>query len=184
MAYKAGLKAGDYTILPVGGGNTFIASLQNNRIDAGMTTDPAVTQLVASGQGKVLVDMRRTDDTAKVLGGLYPASSLYMPSNWVASHHDVVQKLVNAFVKTLKYMHTHSAEQIADQMPKDYYGGDKALYVKALEASLPSFTPDGRMPKGGPETVLQVLSTFKPQVKAAHIDLSRTYTTAFVDAAK
>jgi len=91
---------------------------------------------------------------------------------------------VNAFVKTMKYMHTHSAEQIADQMPKDYYGGDKALYVKALEASLPSFTTDGRMPKGGPETVLQVLSTFKPQVKAAHIDLSKTYTTAFVDAAK
>jgi len=88
------------------------------------------------------------------------------------------------FVKTMKYMHTHSAEQIADQMPKDYYGGDKALYVKALEASLPSFTADGRMPKGGPDTVLQVLSTFKPQVKAAHIDLSKTYTTAFVDAAR
>lgn len=184
MAFKAGLKHGDYTILPVGGGNTFIASIQNNRIDAGMTTDPAATQLVASGQGKVLVDMRHPEPTAKVLGGLYPAASLYMPNAWVESHHDEVQKLVNAFVKTMKYMHTHSAEQIADQMPKDYFGGDKALYVKALEASLPSFTADGRMPKGGPDTVLQVLSTFKPQVKAAHIDLSKTYTTAFVDAAR
>ncbi|HEX7385730.1 MAG TPA: ABC transporter substrate-binding protein [Castellaniella sp.] len=184
MAYKAGLKHGDYTILPVGGGNTFIASIKNNRIDAGMTTDPGATQLVASGDGKILVDMRHPEPTAKVLGGLYPAASLYMPNSWVASHHDDVQKLVNAFVKTMKYMQTHTAAQIADQMPKDYYGGDKALYVKALEASLPSFTADGRMPKGGPETVLQVLSTFKPQVKAAHIDLSKTYTTAFVDAAK
>ncbi|HEX2519692.1 MAG TPA: ABC transporter substrate-binding protein, partial [Castellaniella sp.] len=102
MAFKAGLKHGDYTILPVGGGNTFIASIQNNRIDAGMTTDPAATQLVASGKGKVLVDMRHPEPTAKVLGGLYPAASLYMPNAWIESHHEEVQKLVNAFVKTMK----------------------------------------------------------------------------------
>ena len=184
MAYKAGLKHGDYSILPVGGGNTFIAAIQQNRIDAGMTTDPTATQLVARGEGKVLIDMRNPESTAKVLGGLYPASSLYMPNAWVSSHKADVQKLVNAFVKTMKFIHTHSAEEIADKMPKDYYGGDKAMYVKALKASLPAFTADGRMPKDGPATVLQVLATFKPQVKAAHIDLSKTYTTAFVDAAK
>lgn len=183
MAYKAGLRHGDYSILPVGGGNTFIAAIQQNRIDAGMTTDPAATQLVASGQGKVLVDLREPGPTANVLGGLYPASSLYMPNAWVESHKAEVQKLANAFVKTMAYIHTHTAAQIADQMPKDYYGGDKALYVKSLEASLPCFTADGRMPQGGPETVLQVLATFKPAVKAAHIDLSKTYTTAFVAAA-
>lgn len=183
MAYKAGLKHGEYTILPVGGGNTFIAAIQQGRIDAGMTTDPAATQLVASGQGKVLIDMREPGPTARVLGGVYPASSLYMPNAWVDSHKAEVQKLANAFVKTMKYIHTHSAQEIADHMPKDYYGGDKSMYVKALEASLPCFTADGRMPQGGPETVLQVLATFKPAVKAAHIDLSKTYTTAFVDVA-
>lgn len=183
MAYKAGLKHGEYTILPVGGGNTFIAAIQQGRIDAGMTTDPAATQLVASGQGKVLIDMREPGPTARVLGGVYPASSLYMPNAWVDSHKAEVQKLANAFVKTMKYIHTHSAQEIADHMPKDYYGGDKSMYVKSLEASLPCFTADGRMPQGGPETVLQVLATFKPAVKAAHIDLSKTYTTAFVDVA-
>lgn len=183
MAFKAGLKHGDYTILPVGGGNTFIASIQNNRIDAGMTTDPAATQLVASGQGKVLVDMRHPEPTAKVLGGLYPAASLYMPNAWINSHKAETQKLANAFVKTMKYIHTHTAEEIAAQMPKDYYAGNKDLYVSALKASMPMFTADGRMPEDGPPTVLKVLSTFKPQVKAAHIDLSKTYTTAFVDAA-
>ncbi|UHL65250.1 ABC transporter substrate-binding protein [Paralcaligenes sp. KSB-10] len=183
MAFVAGLKHGDYTILPVGAGNTFIASIQQNRIDAGMTTDPTVTQLVASGQGKVLVDMRTPADTEKALGGLYPAASLYMPNAWVDSHKAEAQKLANAFVKTMKYIHTHSAEEIADKMPKDYYAGNKDLYIKALKASMPMFTADGRMPENGPPTVLKVLSTFKPQVKAAHIDLSKTYTTAFVDAA-
>lgn len=183
MAAVSGLKHGQYTILPVGAGNTFIASIQQNRIDAGMTTDPTVTQLVTSGQAKVLVDMRTPEDTKKALGGLYPAASLYMPNAWINNHKAETQKLANAFVKTMKFIHTHTAEEIAAKMPKDYYAGNKDLYITALKASMPMFTSDGRMPEDGPPTVLKVLSTFKPQVKAAHIDLSKTYTTVFVDAA-
>jgi len=45
------------------------------------------------------------------------------------------------------------------------------------------FTPDGKMPDGGPKTVLAVLSAFSKSVKGKEIDLSRTYTTKYVDAA-
>jgi NitT/TauT family transport system substrate-binding protein len=40
------------------------------------------------------------------------------------------------------------------------------------------------MPPGGPETVLQVLSGFNPNVKGKHIDLAKTYTNEFVSQAK
>jgi NitT/TauT family transport system substrate-binding protein len=82
----------------------------------------------------------------------------------------------------MQYLSSHSAEEIADKMPRDYYGSGKALYVQALKSSLPMFTTDGKMPEGGPETVLKVLSAYKPEVKNAHIDLSKTYTNAFVTA--
>jgi NitT/TauT family transport system substrate-binding protein len=39
------------------------------------------------------------------------------------------------------------------------------------------------MPKDGPETVLKVLSSFDKTVQGKTIDLSKTYTTTFVDAA-
>jgi NitT/TauT family transport system substrate-binding protein len=45
------------------------------------------------------------------------------------------------------------------------------------------FTTDARMPAGGPETVLKVLAAYKPQVKSKNIDLSKTYTNAYLDAA-
>ena len=41
---------------------------------------------------------------------------------------------------------------------------------------------DGKMPADGPQTVLKVLSAFKPSVKGKHIDLSKTYTNEFVTA--
>jgi NitT/TauT family transport system substrate-binding protein len=49
---------------------------------------------------------------------------------------------------------------------------------------MPMYSPDGRMPKGGPEFVLSVLQQFDENVKDKQIDLSKTYTSEFVDAAK
>ncbi|TAM34169.1 MAG: ABC transporter substrate-binding protein [Burkholderiaceae bacterium] len=183
LAGRKGVPEADFSLLPVGAGNTFIAAIQQDRIQAGMTSEPTVSRLLKTGDAKVLVDLRTASDTEAALGGLYPASSLYVQNTWAESHKEEATKLARAFARTLAYIHTHTAEQIADLVPRDFYGNDKALYVTALKASLPMYTTDGRMPEGGPETVLKVLSAYKPLVKSAHIDLSKTYTNAYLPAA-
>jgi NitT/TauT family transport system substrate-binding protein len=149
-----------------------------------MTTEPTVSQMLKTGEAAVLVDMRSVEGTMKALGGLYPASSLYVQRSWLNSHKDDAAKLARAFVKTMRFIKTHSAAEIAEKMPKDYYGKNKELYVQALQNSLPMYSPDGKMPVGGPETVLSVLAGFNPNVKGKHIDLSRTYTNEFVSQVK
>jgi NitT/TauT family transport system substrate-binding protein len=160
---------------------SFIAAIKQSRIDAGMTTEPTVSKLLATGDAKVLVDMRSVEGTKAALGGTYPASSLYVQSAWADGHKAEAAKLAHAFVRTMQFIHTHSADEIAAKMPADYQK-DKALYVNALKASLPMYTVDGKMPADGPETVLKVLSGFNPSVKGKHVDLSKTYTNEFVAA--
>jgi len=184
LAVKNGVKLGEFTSVPVGAGGTFIAAMQHDKIQAGMTTEPTISRLLKTGEAAVLVDMRTIENTKAALGGTYPAASLYMQTAWVESHKDTVQKLANAFVKTLKFINTHSAEEIAEKMPKDYYAGDKESYVKALAAGKAMFTADGVMPEGGPETVLSVLSSFKKELQGKQIDLSKTFTTEFVKSVK
>jgi len=184
LADRQGVASKDYTLLPVGAGNTFIAAIKQDRIQAGMTTEPTVSELLKTGEAKVLVDLRTEEGSKASLGGLYPAASLYVQNAWADSHKAEATKLAHAFARTMAWIHSHSAEDIAEKMPKDYYGADKALYVSALKASLPMYTTDGRMPAGGPETVLKVLASYKPLVKSKNIDLSKTYTNAFLDAAK
>ena len=184
LADRQGVASKDYTLLPVGAGNTFIAAVKQDRIQAGMTTEPTVSELLKTGDAKVLVDLRTEEGSKASLGGLYPAASLYVQNAWADSHKAEAAKLAHAFARTMAWIHSHSAEEIADKMPKDYYGADKALYVAALKASLPMYTLDARMPAGGPETVLKVLASYKPLVKSKNIDLSKTYTNAFLDAAK
>jgi NitT/TauT family transport system substrate-binding protein len=182
LARLEGVPNSQYTLLPVGADNSFIAAIKQNRIDAGMTTEPTVSQLLKTGDAKVLIDMRTLEGTRAALGGTYPASSFYVQRAWAESHKSDAAKLSHAFAKTLNFIATHSAEDIAAKMPKDYYGSNKDLYIGALKASLPMFTKDGKMPADGPETVLRVLSAFNPSVKGKHIDLAKTYTNDFVAA--
>lgn len=182
LVERQGVAPKDYSLLPVGAGSTFIAAIKQDRIQAGMTTEPTVSELIKSGDGKVLVDLRNEKDTVAALGGIYPAASFYVQNAWAESHKAEATKLARAFARTMKWISTHSAEEIADKMPKDYYGNDKALYVTALQNSLPMYTNDGRMPAGGPEHVLQVLSAYKPLIKSKNIDLAKTYSNAYIPA--
>jgi NitT/TauT family transport system substrate-binding protein len=183
LAAQAGVAAGEYTPVKVGSGQTFIAPLKSGGIDAGMTTDPTVAQLTTTGQAKIMLDMRTEAGTRAALGGLYPATSLYMKCEIVQRYPDVVQKLANAFVSTLRWIKAHNADQIAAAMPPSYASGGKSLYVKAIKDSIGMFNEDGRMDPAGARNVLRILGSFSVNVKPRKDDivLSRTYTTAFVD---
>ncbi len=183
LLHNAGISADQVHFIPVGAGDTFIAALQQGKIDAGMTTEPTISRILSSGIGKVLVDLRSPQTTQAALGGPYPFICLFMQNSYVNSHKNVVQKLVNAYVKTLKWMQTHTAEQIADMMPPDYYAGNKALYVQALQNQMAIYSPDGLMPTGAPQSVLNTEYQSKLVPQSKQIDLSMTYTNEFVNSA-
>ncbi|HEV3173798.1 MAG TPA: ABC transporter substrate-binding protein [Actinocrinis sp.] len=165
----------------VAAGPTFVAAMQHNSIDAGITTEPTISQLLAKHLGKVIVDMRSAAGTQAALGGPYPGTALTFPTAWVESHTATVQKVVDALVQSLRWIQQHSAEQITDQMPADYYQAiGKTSYVEALANEIGMFSPTGLMVTDGPQSVFRVLSAFDPTVKGHQVDLAKTYTDQFV----
>jgi NitT/TauT family transport system substrate-binding protein len=185
LAQKNGVDPTKTHRIGVQAGATLIGAMTHKNVDCAMTTEPTVSQLLANKQAYILLDMRTADGAAQALGGEYPATSLYMSTAYVQSNPQTVQKLVNAYVQTLKYIQSHTAAEITDQMPVDYYSGvGKDAYVAALNSEKGIYNPTGIMPPNGPPTNLKVLSTFNADVKGKTIDLSKTYTDQFVQAAK
>jgi len=180
---KAGADPNNAHYIPVGAGDTFIAAMKQGAIDAGMTTEPTISRVVSTGLGKVLVDLRSPQSTQQALGGNYPFICIFMANSYVNSHKDVVQRLVNAYVKTLKWINAHSADEIAAKMPADYYAGDKTLYVTAMQNQKAIFSADGTMPSDGPPTVLGIEQQIGKVKAGQNIDLSQTYTNQFASAA-
>ncbi|WP_067806990.1 ABC transporter substrate-binding protein [Nocardia beijingensis] len=182
---QAGMGTADYTRVKVGAGQTFIAGMNHDGIDAGMTTDPTVAQMVNSGDARILVDLRTEAGTRAALGGLYPATSLYMSCATIEAHPDIVRKLAAAFVQTLRWIRTHTPEEIAEKMPPQYASAGKDLYVQSIRDSIGMFNGDGLMKPEGAQNVLEILGKYSKNVRPVRdrIDLSATYTTQFVEEA-
>lgn len=184
LASLHGVRSGEMRLVVAGSGPDFLRAMAEGRIDAGMSTEPTVSKLLRSGQATLLADLRTRDSTVKVLGGDYPGACLYMSSQWVSTHRAQVQALVNAIVKALRFIDTHTAAEIAERLPADYLMGDKALYIDALEKSKSMFLPDGRMPTEGPANVLKILRAVSHGVQNKPVDLSRTFTDDFAAQAR
>ncbi|HKW78082.1 MAG TPA: ABC transporter substrate-binding protein [Candidatus Limnocylindria bacterium] len=185
LTIKAGLQVSDVNFVAASAGETFITAMQQGKIDIGITTQPTALQVVNRGVGKLLIDLSKVDTTRANLGGDYPFISLFAKTDYIQKNKDVVQRVVNAYVKTLKWIQTHSPEEIADKLPSDYWGSDKAAYIQALKDSMGMFSPDGKMPNGAPEFVLNILKQFNEGVqKNPNIDLKSTWTNDFVSNAR
>ncbi len=181
---KNGVDPNSVAVIGVGLGATAVAAMEQGTVDAAIMLDPSVT--VLQGRNKdlpILTDTRTQKDTLAVFGGEYPGGALYTKSDWIAKHPKETQALTNAIVATLKWMHSHTPEEIMAKMPENLVGPDKAGYLAALKNTMPMYSETGRMDPKGAQAVLDVFSQSSPEVKNAKVDLSKTYTNQFVDAA-
>ena len=178
---QAGLKDDDAAFIGIGAGPTAVAAVRRGEIDALVNVDPVISLLENENAIRVVADTRTLEGTRQVFGGAYPAAVLYVTPAYIQNNGPTVQALANALVRGLRWMTTHTAEEIAALMPEEYALGDKGNYVRSIKNSLPMFSPDGRFGAEGPEVALKVLRNFDPDVQRASINLAATYTDAFVD---
>jgi NitT/TauT family transport system substrate-binding protein len=184
MLSKNGVDPNSVGVIGVGLGATAVAAMEQGTVDAAIMLDPAVTILLGNDKDlKILADTRSQKDTLAVFAGEYPGGALYTKAEWIASHEKEVQAMTNAIVNTLKWIHSHTPEEIADKMPPNLVGKDKALYVAALKNTLAMYSETGRMDPKGASAVLAVFAQSSPDVAKANIDLSKTYTNKYVDEA-
>lgn len=180
---RAGVAPGDYTVVPLASDTRFVDAFEQGTIDAGMVEEPTATRLLTRGAASVVVDMRTVEDTQHWLGGPYAGACLYLRRSWMLAHRHETTRMVQAFTRALRFIGTHSAEQIAAVLPPEVIGNDRAGYVRALASAKGAFSQDGLMPDGAPQTVLKVLMTAGSGLTARHVDLSKTYTNEFVKGA-
>ena len=181
---KNGLDPAGTSVIGVGLGATAVAATEQGQIDAAVMLDPSVTVLQGSFKDlRILSDTRTQKDTLATFGGEYPGGALYSTTAWVNAHPKEVQALTNAIVNTLKWIHSHSAEDVMNKMPPNMVGKNKDLYLSALKNTIPMYSQTGAMDPKGADAVLAVFSEGSPDVAKAHIDVTKTYTNKFVEQA-
>ena len=182
LLQRHGVAPDAVSVTAIGSAATAIAALERGKVDAGMLADPAFTVVKRRNPGvRVLADLRNAAGVKAAFGtDTYPASVLYAKGDWVRANPDTAARLARVIVRTLDWMQTHTAEDIAQKTPKAFRGEDDALYVEALKASMPMFSTDGRMSAEGAAIVRTLLAGSIDKVRNATIDVSKTYTNEFI----
>ena len=177
---KAGLKPTDAAIIGVGSGASGVAAMQKGEIDVISHLDPVIAKLESDGDVVVLIDTRTEAGTRALFGGSNPAATLYSKKDFIDANPVTTQHLVNAFMKSLRWLQTAKPEEVADTVPPEYHLGDKALYLKAVQNSLESYSRTGIVPPDGMASVMDMLKQLDPELRDAKVDLAATFDDRFV----
>jgi NitT/TauT family transport system substrate-binding protein len=177
---KSGLKPDDASFIGVGAGPSAIAAIKRGDIDAISNIDPVIATLEASGDVVVMADTRTTEGATKVFGGPMPAGVLYFKRDFIEKNPNTVQALVNAFYKSLKWLEKATPEQIAETVPQEYWLGDKALYMKAVQANRQVYSQDGIVSDASQKRSLDYLRQFDKEIADATVDTKKTWDDRFV----
>lgn len=176
---KAGLPADAVSIVGVGGGASAVAAMQKGNVDALSHLDPVISKLEADGAISVLVDTRTEQGTKAVYGSTNPAASLYLKTDFVKANPETVQALTNALYKALKWLETATPEDVAAAVPEEYWLGDKTLYMKAVKASLPTYSRTGVITGDASKGMLDFLKVVEPAFPVDKVDLKKTFDPTF-----
>ncbi len=181
---REGLKPGDVAVIGVGTGLSAVAAIKKGEIDAISNLDPVMTKLQQDGDVVVLADSRTEEGNQKLFGGNNPAAVVYLKADFIEKNPVTVQRIVNAFYKTIKWLEKATPDDIAKTVPEEYFLGDRTLYMAAVKASSPMYSKTGIIPAKGMENARDMLLEFDDELKGAKIDLAKTFDDRFVKKAE
>ncbi len=142
LASRAGLPPRSYTPIlsaPEGRLEATLKALDSGEVDVIAFREPQTSAIRATNRVSVIYDLTTPARTRKVLGAEYPAQTLFAAPDFLNEHPEQVQRVVNAFVRTMHFVNTHGADEIAAAMPAYFEGKDKEKEVALIRAQMPSY---------------------------------------------
>lgn len=139
-----------------------MGGLKDRTVDVVVSEEPFTGTVRASGLATPLIDLTSGASTRAALGAPWPAQSLLMSPTFLRKNPKAAQRVVNAFVRTMRWINTHSAEEIAARLPESYFAGhDRAARIAQLRATLPGFARgDYRLSPQGATLVIDAISAY------------------------
>ena len=109
---------------------------------------------------------------------------LYLKNDFAEKNPVTTQKLVNAFMKSLKWLETAKPEEVADLVPEEYLLGDRPLYLRAFKNSQEAYSRTGIATADGMKSMYDSLKLLDPELTNSNVDLTKTFIETFAKKAQ
>ena len=144
----------DVKIIAVGAGPTWLAALENRKVDAALTAPPVPETAISRGFAMMFIENTKGED---------PSISEFLMENLITRPEtlkkdpDFVRKMVRALLKANQWALGSSPEQVAEALRPTFSKTDPAIHLAGVKAVLPTLSKDGRTTEKSVQATQDVL---------------------------
>jgi len=144
----------DVQVIPIGSGPTWLAAIENRKVDVALTAPPVPETAISRGHAIMFINNAKGED---------PSISEFLMENLVARPEtlkkdpDLVRRMVRALVKANKWALGSRPEQVADALKPIFAKTEPAIHLDGVRAVLSTLSPDGRTTEKSVQATQEVL---------------------------
>lgn len=145
----------DVKMIPVGAGPTWLAALENKKVDLALTATPIPETAINRGFAVMFINNGKGEDPS------FPEflmENLITRPDMIEKNPDLVRKMVRSLVRANKWALGASPEQVAEALtPTLGKTTQPAILLAGVKSTLPALSPDGRTTERGVQITQDVL---------------------------
>ncbi len=131
----------DVKIIAIGAGPSWIAALENRKVDVALTATPVPETAISRGFAIMFINNAKGEDSSIPE---FLMENLITRPEVAEKNPDLVRRMVRALIKANKWALGSSPEQVAEALKPSLGKTDPAILIAGVKSVLPALSPDGR----------------------------------------
>jgi NitT/TauT family transport system substrate-binding protein len=131
----------DVNIVPIGSGPTWLAALENRKVDVALTAPPVPDTAISRGYAILLINNAKGEDPS--IPELLMENLIARPET-IAKDGDTIRRMVRALTKANQWALQSTPEQMAEALKPSMTTIQPDLLLAGVQAVRPALSKDGR----------------------------------------
>jgi NitT/TauT family transport system substrate-binding protein len=144
----------DVKIIPVGAGPTWLAALENRKVDVALTATPVPETAIGRGFAIMFINNAKGEDPSIPE---FLMESLVTRPEVIGRNPDLVRRMVRALTRANKWALSSSPEQVAGALKTFLDKTPPDVLLNGVKSTLPTLNPDGRISERSVQITQDVL---------------------------
>jgi len=132
----------DVRLVAVGSGPTWLAALENRKVDLGLAATPILDTAIHRGYALMFLNNAKGEDPSIPE---FLMEDLLARSETLEQNPELVRKMVRAMLKANAWARNGAPEQVAEALRPFLGKTDPVVLLAGVRSAVPTFSPDGRI---------------------------------------
>jgi NitT/TauT family transport system substrate-binding protein len=144
----------DVHIIPIGSGPTWLAALENRKVDVALTAPPVPETAISRGFAIMLINNSRGEDPSIPE---FLMENLIARPDTLAKDSDLVRRMIRAITRANRWALQSTPEQVAEALKPSMKTIAPDLMLSGVKSVLPALSNDGRITERSVQITQDVL---------------------------